>query len=468
MRDGYIPQEERKTMLFLSDDIRTHSGVAVMSREIVEGTCHRYNWVQVGGTLNAPDEGKVLDMSQAIAKITGVEDAKVTIYPTKGYGNARLLRYLIKKENPAAILHFTDPRYWTWLYRIEHEIRQHIPLFFYSIWDDLPHPYYNESFYRSDDWIGAISKQTYNSIKHVCRKEPRTPESLTYIPHGINPERFFPITEDTPEAMETFKEFKDAIFKDEEVDFSVLFISRNIHRKHPSDVIMAFNHFISQLPKEKADRCKLILHTTPIDEHGTDLIAVLTDVAPNVKAIFSKERVPFEHINMLYNLADVTINISSNEGFGLGTCESMMAGTPIIVNVTGGLQDQCGFKDENGNYLDPETHYTLEWGSNHDGRYTDHGEWVLPVFPASISLQGSPETPYIFDDRADWKEAGDRILEYYNMTAEERKRRGMAGRGFALGDGKFSAPVMCQSFITDMEVALENFTPRQKFTLLKG
>ena len=49
-------------------------------------------------------------------------------------------------------------------------------------------------------------------------------------------------------------------------------------------------------------------------------------------------------LNYLYNIADVTINIASNEGFGLGTCESLMAGTSIIVNVTGGLQDQCGFK----------------------------------------------------------------------------------------------------------------------------
>ena len=38
------------------------------------------------------------------------------------------------------------------------------------------------------------------------------------------------------------------------------------------------------------------------------------------------------------------MNMASNEGFGLGTCESLMAGTPIIVNVTGGLQDQCGFQ----------------------------------------------------------------------------------------------------------------------------
>ena len=34
------------------------------------------------------------------------------------------------------------------------------------------------------------------------------------------------------------------------------------------------------------------------------------------------------------NINDVTINMGPNEGFGLGTCESLMNGTPIIVNVT--------------------------------------------------------------------------------------------------------------------------------------
>ena len=65
---------------------------------------------------------------------------------------------------------------------------------------------------------------------------------------------------------------------------------------------------------------------------------------------------------MLYNMADVTINIASNEGFGLGTAESLMAGVPIIVNVTGGLQDQCGFKNKDGSILS-ENDFTKEWGS---------------------------------------------------------------------------------------------------------
>jgi len=466
MRNGYIPKADRKKIIFLADDMRTQSGIGTMAREIVEGTCHRYNWIQVGASVNNPDAGKILDMSEALSTITGVEDASVLVYPYQGYGDSRIIRHLMEKENPDAILHFTDPRYWMWLYQIEHEIRQTIPMFFYAIWDDLPFPYYNESYYRSDDWIGAISKQTYNIVKNVCRIEPRTDASLSYLPHGINTKKFFPITTETPEALEELTKFRAFMYGDDEVDFSVLFISRNIHRKHPSDVMLAFNHFISQLSKEEADKCRLVMHTQPIDEHGTDLIAVNRDVVPNVRVLWSKDRVPFEQINLMYNLSDVTINLSSNEGFGLGTAESLMAGTPIVVNVTGGLQDQCGFKDENGNYLSID-HYTADWGSNHDARYRDHGEWVSPVFPASISLQGSPLTPYIFDDRCDWKEAGNKLLDLYRMSKEERKRRGLVGREYLMTQG-FTAEDMCQSFITDMEKAWEAFTPREKFTLIKA
>ena len=50
-----------------------------------------------------------------------------------------------------------------------------------------------------------------------------------------------------------------------------------------------------------------------------------------------------------YNIADVTINISDAEGFGLATLESLSCGTPIIANMTGGLQEQViGPEGENG------------------------------------------------------------------------------------------------------------------------
>ena len=159
----------KKTILLLSDDLRMHSGIATMSREIVLGTLHKYNWIQLGAAINHPEVGKVLDISEDAKRHSGVNDASVLIYPYNGYGDADVLRMLLSRHKVDAILHFTDPRYWVWLYDIEHEIRQNVPIFFYHIWDDLPDPEYNRDYYESCDWIGCISKQTYGITKRVGR-----------------------------------------------------------------------------------------------------------------------------------------------------------------------------------------------------------------------------------------------------------------------------------------------------------
>jgi hypothetical protein len=43
--------------------------------------------------------------------------------------------------------------------------------------------------------------------------------------------------------------------------------------------------------------------------------------------------------------------LTSNEGWGLTLTEAILAGTPIIANVTGGMQDQMRFEDENGEWF---------------------------------------------------------------------------------------------------------------------
>ena len=464
----WLPKEQRKKILLLSDDLRVHSGIGVMSRKIVEQTSGVFNWVQVGAAVNHPEAGQVIDVSEDVKNRMGIEDPYVRIYPQNGYGNSMLIRQLLEVEKPDAILHFTDPRYWIWLYQIEHEIRQKIPMMFYAIWDDLPYPYYNENYYRSDDGIFCISKQTYNIVKHVSRKEPREPWSLTYLPHGIDTKEYYPITQDDEEGQKLLAEVKQQTLNGLDIDFMVFYNARNLRRKMTSDVLLAYNHFLMQLPPEEREKCRIVMHTQPVDDNGTDLPAVIRDVVPNIKVIFSNTKVDAPVLNALYNLADVTINLASNEGFGLGTAESMMAGTPILVNVTGGLQDQCGFMTDEGEYLDPEKHFTYEWGSNHDGRYKKHGEWAFPVWPVSRSLQGSPLTPYIFDDRASWEEAGNRLLELYNMGREERKRRGLLGREYAMGQGMLNADKMGELFVEHINDVFENWTPRAPYTLVKA
>lgn len=161
----------KKKILLLSDDLRMHSGVSTMSRELVIGTVHHYDWVQIAGAINHPDQGKIINLSDEIKKNTNVQDAYVTLYPTAGYGNEDLLYTVIARENPHAIMHFTDPRYWGWLYAIERELRKKIPITYLNIWDDLPYPMWNRPFYESCDALFSISKQTYNINKWVLGPE---------------------------------------------------------------------------------------------------------------------------------------------------------------------------------------------------------------------------------------------------------------------------------------------------------
>lgn len=169
--DGYIPKDKRKKILLLADDLRFSSGVGTMSREIIVGTAHKFSWVNLGAGVNHPNHGSVIDCSESLSNDLNIPDASLKIYPYNGYGDIMIIRQLIKLEQPDMIMHFTDPRYWVWLYQMEHEVRDKIPLIYYHVWDNLPAPVYNKSFYRSCDAIFSISKQTHNIVKQVLGEE---------------------------------------------------------------------------------------------------------------------------------------------------------------------------------------------------------------------------------------------------------------------------------------------------------
>jgi len=172
MKDNfrYVKKEDRKKILLLCDDIRMHSGIATMAREIVVGTAHHFNWLNIGAAINHPEAGKGIDISAEVNKFTGLDDAWVRVLPNNGYGDAMLVRSLIQQEKPDAIFIFTDPRYWTWLFEIEREIRNQIPIMYYSIWDNWPLPLWNQPFYESCDLHMCISKQTKEMTKMLLER----------------------------------------------------------------------------------------------------------------------------------------------------------------------------------------------------------------------------------------------------------------------------------------------------------
>ena len=456
---------KKKKILLLSDDLRMSSGIATVSKEFVFGNFDKFDWVQLGAAVNHPDKGKEIDLGEDARKASGIKDASLKIIPWSGYGDANILRELIMRHQPDAILHFTDPRYWRWLYEMEAEVRQNIPILFYHIWDDLPDPHYNRNYYESCDWLGCISRQTYGIVSRVGKLESETIKPLedsqvSYVPHGINSTLYRPV--------EVPAEFKKQVTGGKDYKFILFWMNRNIKRKQPSDVIWAFSKFRDGLPKKDQDKVCLIMHTAPKDQNGTDLIEVQKRIAPDCDIKFSTDRINQEQLNLLYNIADCTINIAGNEGFGLTTAESVMAGTPIIVNVTGGLQDQCGFKVD-GKYLTADDY--KEIGSLHNYREWEdkvtHGEWVKPVWPRVQTMVGSIPTPYIIDDKTDVYEVTDAIRYWYDKTPKERTKAGLQGRKEFMGEMGLNAKNQNQKMADGILQAIENWKPKEKFNVYK-
>lgn len=293
--------------------------------------------------------------------------------------------------------------------------------------------------------------------------------TVRYVQHGIPAETFKKV--DVPD------EFRNQLFQGKEFKFVLFWMNRNIKRKQPSDVIWAYSKFVDSLPEKDRKSVALIMHTVAIDKNGTDLLAVKEAICPDYHIVFSTQRVkPFE-LNWLYNIADVTINIAGNEGFGLTTAESLMAQTPIIVNVTGGLQDQCGFQKltaasnpplkETWEYFTADDY--IEIGSLHEWRKWEEvlkfGEWVKPVWPRVQTMVGSVPTPYIIDDKVDVDEVAVAIKYWYDKTPFQREQAGRVGREWMISDGRLSSTHMCYEMGNAIEDTITNFKPRERYKL---
>ena len=463
-KQGYIKKENRKKILLLSDDIRAHSGVAHMAREIVTNTSHHYNWVNLGGAVKHPDEGKRFDLSKDVGDKNGITDASVMCYPISGYGTPDHVRGLIKAEGIDAIFIITDPRYWMWLFEMESELRKKTPIIYLNIWDNFPAPLYNKTFYESCDALLGISKQTV-LINELVLGDKKEGKVIDYIPHGVDSHTFYPLSHPELEDKQ-YTSFVDRMKQGKDINFTVLFNSRNIRRKQIPDTILAFKQFADSLPTEDRKKTMLLLHTQPVDNNGTDLNAVIELLCPpsqDYNIHFTGGMLAPQEMNYLYNLADTTILLSSNEGWGLALTESLLTGTPFIANVTGGMQDQMRFTDKEGEWFTP----SKEIPSNHRATFKQHGEWVFPVYPSSISIVGSPVTPYIFDDRCTAEDAAKQLGELYNLPSDERTRRGLEGLKWATSNqAGFTSKQMGERVIVSIDKLFNTWKPREKYELI--
>lgn len=420
-------------ILLLSDDIRSVSGVARISKDLILNTVDRFDWVQISAKLSKVDTGQIIDVSESVSSITGIKDANVKLYSNAGYGDEMVLNRVLEMESPVAILHITDPRYWSWLYAMERQIRTQIPICYYHVWDNDPAPRFNTGAYKSCDWIGCISKLTYNLVKEVDVE--RESWQTEYIPHGSCPNTFFPM------KSEDLTKFKQTVCNEKQYDFIILSNNVNIPRKQLPSIISAYSTFGDQLDKDASNRILLLFHTDPSFQGGADLRTLADALCPSYDIAFSNVILNDMNLNSMYNIADVTINVASNEGFGLSTLESMFTGTPIIVSKTGGLVDQT----------------TTQSGET--------GEWCSVVKPKTRNLTGSQPVPYIYSDLCDEKDIVSAMKYWYDMSPSDRITKGILGREYA--QENLNTKLMCTRIADGLSCTIENFKPQPRISLIE-
>lgn len=385
---------QKKKILMISDHALSTSGVGTQSRYLTQGLLKtgRYQFRQLGAAIKHSSYDTIAVPSEKGE--WGPQDW--IIKPINGFGDQNLIRFLLATERPDAILLFTDPRFFNHVLQMEDEIHQVCPIAWWHVWDNDPYPTYNDYVYQSCDLFNCHSYKTYSMVHE------RHPEKTHFAPHAVPDNVFFPITE--TERLSA----KVALLGKERKDwFTGFWVNRNARRKMPNDVLDAWAIFLAELEAKHGHRdAVLVMHTDPNDQEGPNLVKVVEHFGLNRNVAFSTDRIEFSQMNVLHNISDFCVNISSNEGFGLGTLEAMMTGRPIVALKTGGLTRQVvDHRDgsENGIALEPDVR----------------------------NLVGSQMVPYIYEDHVNNHKVAAAFLRMYEMGAEKRFELGQKALSYA-------------------------------------
>jgi glycosyltransferase involved in cell wall biosynthesis len=214
--------------------------------------------------------------------------------------------------------------------------------------------------------------------------------------------------------------------------------NKNLKRKQLLNLLESYQVFCESISKKDANHTLLLLHTNPVGRNTSNLYDAsdYINTLGNVK--FSNSVVGESTLTQMYNVADATINTASNEGFGLSTLESLSCETPIIVNKTGGLNEQID----------------------------DNNTWGIGISPSSRILNGSPRVPFLYEDILDKNSVSMAIKNIYEMSTELRSQMGKLAREFVIRN-QYTSSDMTMKFGDYIKRTVSNFKPRAEYTLTK-
>ena len=182
----------------------------------------------------------------------------------------------------------------------------------------------------------------------------------------------------------------------------------------------------------------LLMHTGWTGDYSLDLYidAIFGKDFDWNNKIFVTNQVPMTPTQMrwLYNICDLTILTSYNEGWGLSLTESLACDKPFVAPNIGGMRDQIkAVYDEN---------------------------YWIPALDVNPSIKVSTLFEPLYQSYVDPSDVFNSIMDVYNNTQDCYGYRKVAEKYF---DSKF----MSSTISKYIKETIENFVPHKKFTITK-
>jgi len=217
--------------------------------------------------------------------------------------------------------------------------------------------YYPVDGIPKEAWIRAANSVdfpvTYSQFgrEQSIQLVPEIEERIRVLPHGVNPQVFFPVPEE--EALAFRRQYFGALSD----HFIITNVNRNQQRKDIPATIKAFIEF----RKERPDSL-LYLHMAATDQ-GWNLPEVIKAFGLSIKTdvilpqkFTPSAGFPLEVLNLLYNASDCLVSTTVGEGWGLSWTEAMATKTPVVypINTCLGeyITEETGFPYKSGGDLD--------------------------------------------------------------------------------------------------------------------
>lgn len=242
---------------------------------------------------------------------------------------------------------------------------------------------------EQSDYVLAFTPYWEDIVKGLGIQKP-----TGFLRHGFNPDLHYPVP---TELCRNYYNLKMT-------DFIVLSLNRNQPRKRYDILLQAWAEFVS---KHMDEPVKLLVATAI--QGGWNLLEVyerelskrnikLEDGLKHVIFIDNPQQLTDEDVNILYNVADISLSVVDGEGFGLCNFQQAAIGRPQIVPKIGGFLDF--FNEDTAIMLEPRLSFYIDSARDGVG-----GEAQL----------------------VDYKEAADALERYYK-NPELRKQHGENAR----------------------------------------